>query len=227
MYQPYAALLLLFLAVMIWVNVFDRFKHQTEIEFHQTVSSMNLSVTTPENRLFIIGDNLTNYSAQDLLEKKIFPVFCSPAAAWLDISESWMKREFLLSDKAADLSMLYLNGELANNAADAPNELEEETVFTMDGIVLRYIKSYLNKRAWIVEDRNYAILFPNGIPPKRLFTDPAPDFGNLSLAVLGKRDDKSLWAEFSEQNNNRLQIEDFSEKGDVTIILSREGMFYR
>lgn len=227
MYQPYAALLLLFLAVMIWVNVFDRFKHQTEIEFHQTVSSMNLSVTSPENRLFIIGDNLTNYSAQDLLEKKIFPVSCSPAAAWIDIPEAWMKREFLKSDKAAGLSVLYLNGELANEAVFAPDELEEETAFTMDGIVLRYVKSYLNKRAWIVEDRNYTILFPNGIPPKRLFTDFTPDMGNLSLAVLGKRDDKSLWAEFSEQNNNRLQIEDFSEKGDVTIILSREGMFYR
>ena len=29
-------------------------------------------VCKSENRLFIIGDNLTNYSAQDLLEKKIF-----------------------------------------------------------------------------------------------------------------------------------------------------------
>ena len=227
LFQPYAALLLLFLAVMIWVNVFVRYKHQTEIEFHQTVSSMNLSVTSPENRLFVIGDNLTNYSAQDLLEKKIFPVFCSPAAAWLDIPESWMKREFLKSDKSANLSVFYLNGELANEAADVPDELSEDTIFAMDGIVLRFVKSYLNRRAWVVEDRNYAILFPNGIPPKRLFMDPAPDLGNVSLAVLGKRDDKFLWAEFNEQNKNRLQIEDFSEQGDVTIILSQEGMFYR
>ena len=144
-FQPYAAMLLLFAAVMIWVNVTERLKHQTEIEFYQSASAMNLSVRSPENRLFLIGDNLSNYAAQDFLEKKLLPVASIPEAAWIDISEEWMRREFLASDTAGELSLLYLNGELANKTADVPERMTDGTVFTMDGINVFFVTSYMNK----------------------------------------------------------------------------------
>ena len=226
-FQPYAVLLLLFTAVMIWVNAVERLKHQTEIEFHQTVSSMNLSIRSPENRLFLIGDNLSNYAAQDLLKKRILPVSVSPEAAWIDIPEAWMCREFLSSGAAEDLSILYLNGELAGKTVNALERMTDGTVFSVDGMNLFFVTSYMNKRVWILADKNYALLFPNGVPPVRIFTESVPDLDRITLIILGKRDDKVLWSEYCAVNRFCPQIEDFSEKGDVTFFLANDGISYR
>ena len=226
-FQPYAAMLLLFVAVMIWVNVTERLKHQTSIEFYQAGSAMKLSVRSPENRLFLIGDNLTNYAAQDLLEKKILPVVSLPEAAWIDISEEWMRRKFLASDAAGELSLLYLNGELADKTADAPERMSDGTVFTMDGIKVFFVTSYMNKRVWVIEDKNYMVLFPNGVPPSRIFTDSIPDLERIALIILGKRDDKVIWNDYCIKNRYCPQIEDFSENTEVTFFLSKDGISYR
>ena len=223
-FQPYAALLLLFSAVMIWTNVFHRMKNQTEIIFSQTSSSMKLTIRSPENRIFVIGDNLTNYAAQDLLEKQIFPIARIPEAAWLDIPEEWMRKAFLSSEASGDLSLLYLNGISRVESSDVPEKIREGMVFSMDGIRLHYTASYMLKRAWIIEDRGWKLLFPNGVPPERIFTRSGPDLNEITLVVLGARDNPGLWDAFAAGHGNRPQRIRFSDSYDVSLYLTNTGI---
>ncbi len=133
----------------------------------------------------------------------------------------------MASGAAEDLSVFYLNGELANGMTEGTERMTDGTVFSMDGMDLFFVTSYLNKRVWILKDKNYMLLFPNGVPPDRIFTDSVPDLDRITLIILGKRDDKVLWSGYRKGNRFCPQIEDFSENGDVTFFLSNDGISYR
>lgn len=86
----------------------------------------------------------------------------------------------------------------------------------------------MNKRVWAIEDKNYMMLFPNGVPPSRIFTDSIPDLESITLVILGKRDDKVLWNEYRFANRHCPQIEDFSLiNSEITFFLSKNGISYR
>lgn len=216
-FQPYAALLLLFAAIMIWTNAADRLNRRTEISYHQTASSMSLSVRSPGNRLMVVGEGLTNYAAQDILEKQLLPVRRVPEAASIDITESWMSREFLASGAADDLSILYLNGRAPRPGTGAPEELTPGFAFSADGVDLELAVSFLGKRAWVVKNEGYSLLFPNGIPPERIFTRTGPDRREISLVVFGKRDEWERWADYE------IPVLDISDRNDVTLEI-KQGM---
>ena len=226
-FRPYAALLLLFSAVMIWVNALDRLTKRTEIEIHQTASSSTYKICTWQNSCFIIGDHLTNYGAQDLLAKKILPISKEAEAAWIDIPEQWMQKEFLSSDAAGRLSVLYVNGESQRKTAGIPDRLESGFVFIADGIRIRYVTSFLGKRCWMLEKDDLCLLLPNGIPPERIFTKSGPSPREISLVILGKKDDPALWKAYHSDHQDRPQIQDFSDDMDLTLILRNGEIYYR
>lgn len=226
-YQPYAVLLLLFAAVMIWVNAADRLDHRTEIKFHQTTSAMTLKILSPEDRLFVIGDNLTNYAAQDLLEKQFMPVKRVPEAACVDIPEDWMRREFLESGTADELTVFYLNGESRRSDTDLPQKLSAGTVFSYGDLDLQIAGSFLGKRAWLVDSTGIRLLFPNGIPPERIFVRNGIEPGSITLSILGKRDDAERWKTYQAEHALQLPIFDRTDFFDTNFYLSGKGLSFR
>ena len=210
-YQPYAVMLLLFAAIMIWTDAADRLNRRTEIIYHQTASSMTLSVRSPGNRLMVVGEGLTNYAAQDLLEKQLLPVRRVPEAASIDITESWMDKEFLASGAADGLSVLYLNGRATRPGTGTPEDLIPGSVLSVDGTELKLAASFLGKRAWVVENEGYSLLFSNGIPPERIFTRTGPDKREISLVIFGKRDDRERWTDYE------IPLLDVSDRNDLTL----------
>lgn len=226
-FQSYYLLLLLFSAVMIWVNAADRLNKRTSIEFHQSASSILLKVRSPENRIFLIGDNLTNYGAQDLLEKQVLPIPLTIDAAWLDIREPWMQREFTASGTADNLSVLYLNGISQRRNIDIAEKLEDGYKLTADGIGLQFITAYMERRSWIIEQGEIRLLFPNGIPPERIFYRGGPEPDEITLVILGKRDEISLWEDYRESARLKLQLQDFSDEGDVMLIIKKGQLAYQ
>ena len=225
-FLPYAALLLLFFAVMIWTNVWNRLDKRIEIDFHQTTGASSLKVCPWQNRCFVLGEQLTNYGAQDLLQKQVLPIPHTVTAAWIDIPEAWMQREFLTSGAADELSIFYLNGESKRKTSDVPDKLSDGTVFSIDGINIHAVTSYLGKRCWLLETDDMSLLIPNGVPPERIFTRKSPNINNITLVLLGKRDDKPSWAAFHENNGNQPQLQDFSETGDVTLVIRNGQISY-
>ena len=211
---------------MIWVNVIDRFDRRTVIGFNSTRSSLELSVCSPANRMFIIADGITDYGAQKLLEKQVLPVRRAPEAAWIDIQETWMSREFLESGSGDDLSVLYLNGRSERNDPGLPEKLEKGFTFAADGIELRMAASYLNRRAWILVSAGKQILFPNGIPMERIFSREGPKLTDIDLVILGKRDDAEIWRTISTSRGGQPTLLDSSEEGSVTIFASEKGIAY-
>ena len=170
---------------------------------------------------------MTNYSAQDLLTKQVLPVPKEAEAAWFDIPEKWMEREFLSSDAAGSLSVLYINGESKRKAAGIPDDLNAGFVFTADDMKIHYVTSYLGKRCWILEKDGLKLLIPNGVPPERIFTRTGPDYHDISLVTLGKKDDLAVWDAFHTANKNQPQLQDFSAETDLTLILRNDGIYYR
>jgi hypothetical protein len=226
-YQPYAAALLLFAAVMIWVNAADRLIHRTEIAFHQTSSAMTLRILSPEGRLFIIGDGLTNYAAQDALAKQFIPLKRVPEAACIDIPEYWMRREFLGSGAADDLPVFYLNGESRRSGAEIPEKLSTGTVFSFNDLELQIAAGFLGRRAWLVESGRTRLLFPNGIPPERIFVRNGIDPEKISLLILGKRDDPVRWNTYRTEHAEQLPVFDRTDSIDTSFYLSENGLSYR
>lgn len=219
-YRPYAALLLLFAAIMIWTNAADRLDRRTGIRYHHTASSMTLSVRSPGNRLMVAGEGLSNYAAQDALEKQLLPVPRVPEAASVDITEGWMSREFLASGAADGLSVFYLNGRSQRPGAGGPEELSPGFGFSVDGVDLGLAASFLGKRAWVVRNEGYSLLFPNGIPPERIFTRTGPDQREISLVVFGRRDDRERWADLE------IPVLDLSDRNDVTLEIRQGKVSY-
>ncbi len=220
-YRPYAILLLMFAAVMVWVNALDRLDRRTAVRFDHTASSMILSVRSPSGRIFIIGDGLSNYGAQDVLEKQILPVRRVPEAAWIDTSESWMGRELLASEAADGLTVFYLNGKRELPFPGAPETLSPGFAFSADGVTLSAAGSFLGKRAWIVEAGGVRVLFPNGIPPERIMEhNSSVSVYDIDTAVLGKRDDPEAWHRFAGSRKRCPGIIERTEDGNVTIYLS-------
>ena len=226
-YQPYAAALLLFAAVMIWVNTADRLIHRTEIGFHQTSSAMTLRILSPEGRLFIIGDGLTNYAAQDALAKQFIPLRRVPEAACIDIPEYWMRREFLGSGAADDLPVFYLNGESRRSGAEIPEKLSTGTVFSFNDLELQIAGGFLGRRAWLVESGGIRLLFPNGVPPERIFVRNGIDPEKISLLILGKRDDPVRWNTYRTEHAEQLPVFDRTDSIDTSFYLSENGLSYR
>lgn len=226
-FKPYAALLLLFSAVMIWVNVLNRLSRRTEIDIHQTTSASSYKICTWQNHCYVIGDQMTNYGAQDLLKKQILPIPKNIEAAWIDIPEKWMQLEFLSSKTAGSLSVLYVNGESKRKTAEIPDTLNDGFVFIADDIQIHYVTSFLGKRCWILEKDGLKLLFPNGIPPERIFKRTGPALHEISLVILGKKDDLTLWNNFHSVHQNQPQLQDFSAETDLTLILRNDGVFYR
>ena len=224
-FRPYAVILLMFCTMMIWVNAVDRLNRRTEIEFRETSSSMMLTIRSPENRWFLIADQLTNYGAQDALAKQILPEPRVFSAAWLDLTEGWMRREFLESGTADDLSAAYLNGNAVGEGI--PEKLADGFEFNADGMRLRHVTSFVGKRAWLIEGEGIQLLFPNGVPPERIFTRNGIDSREISLVLLGMRDNKSIWEEFQTESSFCPEIRDFSEDGDVTLVLRRGELAFR
>ena len=223
-FWPYAFLLLMFAAVMIWVNVIDRLDRRTVIEFRSTRSSMELSVCSPEKRIFIVADGITDYAAQELLEKQILPVRRAPEAAWIDIQESWMAHEFLESGSGKDLSVLYLNGLSKREQPGLSERLEKGFTFATDGIELQMAASYLNRQAWIFGGEGKQVLFPNGIPMERIFSHEGPQLSDIDLVILGKRDDVDAWQTISTSRGGRPTLLDRSEEGSITLYFSEKSI---
>ena len=223
-FWPYAFLLLIFVAVMIWVNAFDHLDRRTVIEFNSTRSSQELLICSPENRTFIIADGMTNYAAQKLLERQVLPVRRIPAAAWISIQEYWMTREFLESGTGDDLSVLYLNGRSERKTQDLPEKLTRGSVFAADGIELHMAASYLNRQGWIIISEGKQILFPNGIPMERIFSHDGPNLTDIDVVVLGKRDDADVWRTISASRGGQPTLLDRSSEGSVTLYISKKGI---
>ena len=226
-FRPYAALVLLFLAVMVWTNAADRLDRRTEIEFRSTSSSLKLRIRSRENRDLIIADNLTNYGAQDLLKKQVLPIPRKTEAAWLEIPENWMVREFTASGAAEGLSLLSLNGMMRKGAGEDAERMTDGSVYILDDVILHFITGYLGKRCWLVESGGLRLLFPNGVPPKRIFTPGQSGGGDISLAVLGKRDSKEIWEEYLAENVNRSALQLFTAPEDITLIIRDGQLSYR
>ncbi len=220
-YRPYAAMLLMFTAVMVWVNVIDRLDRRVSVRFSETGSSLVLSIRSPSGRFFIIGDGLSNYAAQEKLERQILPVRHVPEAAWIDTSEPWMGKELLVSKAGDGLSVFYLNGRSRISSPDVPENLIPGFSFEADGIRLTAAASFLGKRAWIIGSEGVCVLFPNGIPPERIMAHGGPvSADDIDTTVLGKRDDVEVWRGFSEENNGFLRIIDRTAEGELTLYLS-------
>ncbi len=220
-YRPYAVMLLLFAAAMIWVNVFDCLDRRTSVRFSHTGSSLLLTIRSSSGQIFIIGDGLSNFAAQEALEQQILPVRKIPRAAWIDTSESWMGQELLDSGAADGLSLFYLNGIRHRLFSGAPEKLFPGFSFAADGVRLSAAASYLGKRAWIVDNGEVRVLFPNGIPPERIM-----DHGNdisvsdIDTVVIGKRDDAETWSGFSAAHGGFPAVIDRTEEGESIIHLS-------
>ncbi len=220
-YRPYAVMLLMFAAVMIWINAADCLDHRISVRFSQTGSSLLLSIRTPSRRIFVIGDGLSNFAAQEALEQQILPVRHIPWAAWIDTSDSWMGQELLDSGAADGLSLFYLNGIRQRSFSDAPEKLFPGFSFAADGVRLSAAASYLGKRAWVVDNGEVRVLFPNGIPPERIM-----DHGNdisasdIETVVIGKRDDAETWFSFSKGRGGFPAVIDRTGEGESIIHLS-------
>ncbi len=226
-YRPYAALILLFTALMVWVNVLDHLNRRAEIRFSQTQSSMSLTLRSPAGRILVIADGLSNYAAQEALGKQVLPVRRIPEAAWLEIPEEWMRREFLDSEAAKDLKLLYLNGRAQTEDPAIPGQLETGSAFSADGITLRALMFYMGRRAWSVENDQFSLLFPNGIPPERIFSKPGAVPLSADLIVLGKRDDPGLWrAYLAEQRKSPALLDRTDTNKETFLTLDMKGIGY-
>ena len=71
------------------------------------------------------------------------------------------------------------------------------------------------------------MLFANGVPPERIFSYNGADPREVTLVVLGKRDNEEKWAEFGTEHGGFPQVQCFSEIGDVRLILSKGKISYR
>lgn len=223
-YRPYAALLLMFAAVILWSNVLDRLNRKTVVRFEQSETSMILSVRSAFGRIFIVGDGLTNYAAQELLEKQILPVRRVPAAAWIDTTEPWMGRELLESGTADGLRLFYLNGRRQPENADVTEFLIPGYSFSADGIRLTAAASFLGRRAWTLECDGVRVLFPNGIPPERIAENrDIFSVREIDAAVLGMKDDIEAWRSFTEAGSGRPDLIDRTEEGKLTLGFSSGG----
>ena len=217
-FRPYLILLLMFTAVMVWVNVLDRLDRRTVIEFTSTASSLTLKVRSPSKRLFIIADGLTNYAARKTLEEQLLPVRRVPAAAWIDFREAWMLREFTGSGPEGDPAVLYLNGR--TDAPGLPQTVEPGFVFSADGVTLRAAASFMGKRAWTAEYGGQRVLIPNGIPPERIFTRTGVQPSGTDLVLIGKRDLGASWQEYSAAHDGHPAVLDRTDPGRVTLTVS-------
>jgi len=225
-FRPYAAVLMLFVSSLILVNAVNRLDRDTEIEVHQTTSSTVFRIRSPENHDFVIGNNLTNYTAQDILEKQILPIRRTVDAAWLDIQEIWMRNEFLKSKAAQELPLLYVDGTKQSTAAGFPEKLTEGTVFYADNIKMELVRSFMEKRCWKIESYDFSLLFPNGISPDRIFSVRGQDSRGIDLVILGTRDDKALWEEYRASHDGLPLTQDFSASVNFTLRISQDRMSY-
>ena len=71
----------------------------------------------------------------------------------------------------------------------------------------------------MVRQEGYSLLFPNGIPPERIFTRFGPDPREISLVVFGKRDNRDRWVDYTGP------LLDFSDSGDVTLEVKHGKVF--
>lgn len=225
-FLPYAAMLMLLSASLILTNAMNRLNRDTEIEIHQTASSLIMKIRSPENHYFVIGDNLTNYAAQDILEKQILPVPRPIEAAWLDLQENWMMNEFLRSNAAQKLPVLYVNGTNQKSASEYPKSLTDSDVFSVDNIKLQMVRSFLGKRCWKIESGKFSLLLPNGISPERIFETRDTDPREIDLVILGTQDDKAVWKEYTAIHNSRPLIHDFSASVDYTLHITENRLSY-
>lgn len=220
-FRPYAALLASFAAVMVWMAALDRLDHRTKIEFTQSRSSMMMRILSESGRSFVIGDGMTNYAAQTALEKTIFPIRSVPAAAWLDFQDEWMRTAFMQSGSADGLPLLYTE-DVSLGGSEYPEKLMDGMAFSADGIRLRAEKTFLGHRAWILENDHLRLLFPNGVPPERIFSAKRIRPETISLAVLGIRDDAALW----QDAGTGIPLFDRSEHNTTTLFLDGESISY-
>ncbi len=220
-YRPYTVLLLIFSAVMVWANVRDRLDRRTFVRVSQTESSLVLTIRSPFGRIFIIGDGLSNYAAQEALEKQILPVRQVPVAAWIDTSEPWMGRELLASGSADRLSVFYLDGINHSLTPGVPESLIPGFSFEADGLRLTAAASYLGKRAWLIESEGTCVLFPNGIPPERIMVrGGSVSAYDIDTVILGKRDDAQSWRSFSGAHSGFPAMIDRTADSELTLLLS-------
>ena len=171
-----------------WMNTSDRRDHSLRVEVSAAAERTSLKLRTPGGRSLLIADGQTNYSARDLMDRRLFTAQATPAAAWIDFEADWMRDLFRGSNEAAGIDLLYAGGRDGDGVL-----LSAGDSFEADGVTVTCASTWLDRRAWTVSCRDRVLLFPNGIPPERIFTRGSLASEDVSLIVLGAKDDIALW----------------------------------
>ncbi len=198
---PYVSAALFFGCIVMWMNTSDRRDHSLRIEVTAAAERTSLKLRTPGGRSLLIADGQTNYSARDLMDRRLFTAKSSPAAAWIDFEAEWMRDLFRTSNEAAAIDLLYAGGRDGDGAPLAAGDS-----FEADGVTVTCASTWLDRRAWAVSCRDRVILFPNGIPPERIFTPGGLSAESVSLTVLGAKDDIPLWEGYTAASVSSANI---------------------
>ncbi len=185
---PYVSAALFFGCIVMWMNTSDRRDHSLRVEVNAAAERTSLKLRTPGGRSLLIADGQTNYSARDLMDRRLFTAQATPAAAWIDFEADWMRDLFRSSNEAAGIELLYAGGRDGDGVL-----LHAGDSFEADGVTVTCASTWLDRRAWTVSCRDRVLLFPNGIPPERIFTRGGLSAEDISLTVLGAKDDIQLW----------------------------------
>lgn len=209
--KPYAAAALLFVCLIVWIHTLERRNSDLQITFLSAAEKMSLKLRTPANRALLLADGQTNYSARGLLDQRLFTAAETPSAAVIDFQAPWMRDLFRNSKEAASIALLIAGGTDSNGAA-----FEAGDSFQADGVLVTCSSVWLGRRAWTVECRNRVLLFPNGIPPERIYRRAGLHPEAVSLVLLGAKDDPSQWSASAISLPSPAEIR-IDEKGEIRL----------
>ncbi len=209
--RSYAAAVLLFVCLMVWIHALERRDTDLRISFAATDGKMSLKLRTPANRSLLLADGQTNYSARDLLDRRLFTAAEKPCAAVIDFRSPWMRDLFRDSREASSIELLIAGG---TDADGVPFEAGDS--FEADGVLVTCVSVWLGRRAWTLESRERVLLFPNGIPPERVYSRAGLYPESVSLVLLGAKDDPAQWPDSALTLRNRAEIR-IDEKGEIRL----------
>ena len=211
--KPYAAALLLFACLVVWIHALERRDTDVRISFTATAEKMSLKLRTPANRSLLLADGQTNYSARDLLDQRLFSTAERPSAAVIDFQSPWMQDLFRDSGAASALELLITGGTDSDGTAFAAGDS-----FEADGVRVTCVSLWLGRRAWTLECRERVLLFPNGIPPERVYSRAALYPEAVSLVLLGPKDDPAQWPSSALTLSSAAEIR-IDDKGEIRLTL--------
>lgn len=191
--------LLFLLSVMIWKKALDQNDHRLKIVYSENSESQQIQIQTPFHQKILIASNISNYAAQNLLERRIFDVDTVRAVVF-DFSEVWMKDNFLKNIHDMP-EIIYLDGVSANQKMDLFHfnlpKISQGFEMKTEDMTLSNPIAYLHHHGWMIGYKKMQLFIPMGITVRQIQKQNREDIiEQTTIILLGKNDNYDDWKNF-------------------------------